>query len=251
MYYISTLLRIKKLWRGGLSDRLEESPEEYIQNLVEVFREVRNLLTEDGTLWVNIGDSYYNYRPGKGQGLVKQTVSKFYRVSGESTQSKGVVPDIALPSLINLEEVGENQKEYALVWDQISGVAPLPLPEKKALSVKRLENLHLERRIQDPNLKSIIERIQLSKAISENDVFSLNLKERKDQSVNWDNALFSIENDRRLSIGEEIFDTVDEWKAFNDQLNSDDPDRPKSESDPLLFETSRILADYISLNERS
>ena len=53
----------------------EESPEEYIQNLVKVFREVRNLLTEDGTLWLNIGDSYYNYRPGKGQALVKQTVS--------------------------------------------------------------------------------------------------------------------------------------------------------------------------------
>ena len=53
----------------------EESPEEYIQNLVKVFREVRNLLAEDGTLWLNIGDSYYNYRPGKGQALVKQTVS--------------------------------------------------------------------------------------------------------------------------------------------------------------------------------
>ena len=53
----------------------EESPEEYIQNLVEVFREVRKILTDDGTLWLNIGDSYYNYRPGKGQGLVKQTVS--------------------------------------------------------------------------------------------------------------------------------------------------------------------------------
>jgi len=53
----------------------EESPEEYIQKLVKVFREVRNLLTEDGTLWLNIGDSYYNYRPGKGQALVKQTVS--------------------------------------------------------------------------------------------------------------------------------------------------------------------------------
>lgn len=53
----------------------EESPSEYIQRLVEVFREVRNNLTEDGTLWLNIGDSYYNYRPGKGQGLVKQTVS--------------------------------------------------------------------------------------------------------------------------------------------------------------------------------
>ena len=54
---------------------LEESPEEYIQKLVKVFREVRNNLTEDGTLWVNIGDSYYNYRPGKGQSLVKQSVS--------------------------------------------------------------------------------------------------------------------------------------------------------------------------------
>ena len=54
---------------------LEQSPEEYIENLVKVFREVRNLLTDDGTLWLNIGDSYYNYRPGKGQALVKQTVS--------------------------------------------------------------------------------------------------------------------------------------------------------------------------------
>ena len=53
----------------------EETPEEYISNLVEVFREVRNVLTDDGTLWVNIGDSYYNYRPGKGQALNKQTVA--------------------------------------------------------------------------------------------------------------------------------------------------------------------------------
>ena len=55
---------------------LEESPEEYIQKLVEVFQEVRNNLTDDGTLWLNIGDSYYNYRPGKGQALNKQSVSK-------------------------------------------------------------------------------------------------------------------------------------------------------------------------------
>ena len=53
----------------------EESPSEYIQKLVKVFREVRNNLTEDGTLWLNMGDSYYNYRPGKGQALVKQTVA--------------------------------------------------------------------------------------------------------------------------------------------------------------------------------
>ena len=54
----------------------EDTPEEYIQNLVNIFRSVRNCLTDDGTLWVNIGDSYYNYRPGKGQALVKQSVIK-------------------------------------------------------------------------------------------------------------------------------------------------------------------------------
>ena len=54
---------------------LEETPEEYIDQLVNVFKEVRNVLTDDGTCWVNLGDSYYNYRPGKGQGLPKQSVS--------------------------------------------------------------------------------------------------------------------------------------------------------------------------------
>ena len=53
---------------------LEQSPEEYIQEMVNVFRLVRDNLTDDGTLWLNIGDSYYNYRPGKG-GLPQQTVS--------------------------------------------------------------------------------------------------------------------------------------------------------------------------------
>ena len=55
---------------------LEETPEEYIDNLVSVFRSVRDSLTDDGTCWVNLGDSYYNYRPGKGQSYPKQTVSK-------------------------------------------------------------------------------------------------------------------------------------------------------------------------------
>ena len=51
----------------------EQTPEQYVEEMVKVFREVRNILTDDGTLWVNIGDSYYNYRPGKA--YVKQTVA--------------------------------------------------------------------------------------------------------------------------------------------------------------------------------
>jgi len=60
---------------GGEENQIgqEQSPEEYIEQMVQVFREVRNVLTDDGTCWVNMGDSYYNYRPGKA--YVKQTVA--------------------------------------------------------------------------------------------------------------------------------------------------------------------------------
>lgn len=53
----------------------EQTPKEFIDNLVEVFSCVWDVLADDGTLWVNLGDSYYNYRPGKGQALNKQTVA--------------------------------------------------------------------------------------------------------------------------------------------------------------------------------
>jgi len=61
---------------GGEASQIgmEQTPEEYIQQLVEVFRLVRDNLTDDGTLWVNIGDSYYNYRSDGN--YPKQTVSK-------------------------------------------------------------------------------------------------------------------------------------------------------------------------------
>lgn len=53
----------------------EQTPQEFIDNLVEVFACVWDILADDGTLWVNLGDSYYNYRPGKGQALSKQSVA--------------------------------------------------------------------------------------------------------------------------------------------------------------------------------
>jgi len=54
---------------------LEQTPEDFVAEMVAVFRGVHRVLRDDGTLWLNLGDSYYNYRPGKGQALVKQSVS--------------------------------------------------------------------------------------------------------------------------------------------------------------------------------
>jgi DNA modification methylase len=54
---------------------LEQTVSEYVANIVDVFADVWNILEDNGTVWLNLGDSYYNYRPGKGQALNKQTVS--------------------------------------------------------------------------------------------------------------------------------------------------------------------------------
>ena len=51
---------------------LEETPEEFIDNMVAVFSEVKRCLRDDGTLWLNLGDSYYNYRPGSGQSIARK-----------------------------------------------------------------------------------------------------------------------------------------------------------------------------------
>jgi len=67
----------------------EQTPEKFIENLVNVFKEVKNVLTDDGTLWVNLGDSYYNYRPGKGQTYPKQSVSKTNQDLPESSAKRG------------------------------------------------------------------------------------------------------------------------------------------------------------------
>ena len=62
---------------GGEDNQIghEDTPEEFISNLVNIFSKVKDCLADDCTLWLNMGDSYYNYRPGKGQALVKQTVA--------------------------------------------------------------------------------------------------------------------------------------------------------------------------------
>ena len=74
---------------GGEKNQIgqEESPEEYVKQMVEVFRLVRDVLTDDGTLWLNIGDSYYNYRSDGN--YPKQTVSKTRQDLPQNTPVRG------------------------------------------------------------------------------------------------------------------------------------------------------------------
>ena len=74
---------------GGEDNQIgmEQSPEDYVNEMVQVFREVRDVLTDDGVLWLNIGDSYYNYRSDGN--YPKQSVSKTRQDLPKSTPVRG------------------------------------------------------------------------------------------------------------------------------------------------------------------
>ena len=67
----------------------EQTPKEFIDNLVEVFACVWDVLEDDGTLWVNLGDSYYNYRPGKGQRVVANSIASQKASEFEHSAKRG------------------------------------------------------------------------------------------------------------------------------------------------------------------
>lgn len=75
-----------------------------------------------GTVQTVVDLNPYLFLPkGENAGQLKITIAKFYRVNGSSTQIKGVIPDVALPSLYASKEFGEDESPYALPWDQIKG----------------------------------------------------------------------------------------------------------------------------------
>ena len=56
---------------------------------------------------------------GTDNGQLTLTIGKYYRVTGESTQHRGVIPDIELPSMVDTATVGESTRDTALPWDRI------------------------------------------------------------------------------------------------------------------------------------
>jgi carboxyl-terminal processing protease len=192
-------------------------------------------------------------------GQLKMTVSKFYRVSGDSTQHRGILPDISFPSVHDLDEVGESHQDNALPWDSIHRVPHQTKDELKAF-IGPLTESHLERRKEDPDFASLIERIELSDKWAREISLSLNLEQRRIRSESWDLGLFEIENRRLLAKGQEPFATLEAWRnsdEINEENESDLPEEQAQlqeeeeeeanipETDPLLFEAGRILGQQI------
>ena len=164
---------------------------------------------------------------GLSSGQLKLTVSKFYRVSGDSTQHRGVVPDIEFPSLYDKQEVGESQQDNALPWDNIHSVPFKPLAGVKQF-VPLLDAEHKLRISQDPDFLHLVNTLELSNSWDADKAVSLNIEKRRARSSDWDTQRFLLENKRRKLKGLELYADQKAWK--NDNKDSDD-DATDVESD--------------------
>ncbi len=178
------------------------------------------------------------------QGQLKLTESKFYRVSGNSTQHLGVVPDVELPSFYDKDEVGESADKHALPWDQITAV-PHRRYNFTDVPLETLKERHSYRQQKDPDLVFLNEELELMRERRGEKTISLNETVRRQEMAENEQALLNVENRRRIAKGLEVYPSVEKWQEIRDPA---DPDtRDLSERDPLLYETGNILADYLSL----
>ncbi|MBT6422763.1 MAG: carboxy terminal-processing peptidase [Porticoccaceae bacterium] len=176
---------------------------------------------------------------GLSSGQLKLTISKFYRVSGDSTQHRGVLPDIAFPSAYDPEEVGESQQDNVLPWDSIHRV-PHKFDDSLTPYLDTLTNAHQQRIQKDPDFIHLFERVDLSDSWSAEAELSLNLSERRARSEAWDKALFSLDNKRLKAKGLKPNSNIETWKEDR-EIDEDDI----AISDPILFEAGQILGNQI------
>ncbi|MGH8556578.1 MAG: carboxy terminal-processing peptidase [Methylococcales bacterium] len=175
-------------------------------------------------------------------GQLKLTQSKFYRISGASTQNRGVIPDVALPSLFDNTEIGESTMPNALPWDTISTVS---YPKYGDISqwLGEVRKRHETRSKGSSEFEYLLEKKKLQDEMKQKSRLSLNESIRKMELNHSDSALLKLENKRRVAAGKkELKDLAELEEKEPDATNEIDRE------DPLLQESAQILNDYIDLS---
>ena len=175
-------------------------------------------------------------------GQIKFTESKFYRVSGSSTQNLGVEPDIALPSLFNTEELGESSLDRALGHDTIPKTSFKNFNRVKTF-IGPLREQSLER-IKKSALFSSVETRKKWQEDNEIEFLDLNLETRINQKNKIEGFLLSNENALRESLDLPTYNT---YKEFMER--EDDPDFLDIDEE-ILGEAANILLDLIEIKEK-
>lgn len=168
---------------------------------------------------------------GADLGSIHYTIAKFYRINGGSTQLKGVTPDIAMPTLIDVTEFGEKTEPNALNWDKI---APSKYQKYSDPSffVKDLMALHEKRISSDPVFKVIQSERDRYYKLKNSKTLTLNFEERKKMFDEDEKITLKNTNIRLKAMHKKEVKSV---KDLPDDFEYDDP---------ILQETVNITSDY-------
>ncbi|MFZ3183199.1 MAG: carboxy terminal-processing peptidase [Pseudomonas sp.] len=176
-------------------------------------------------------------------GELKLTLAKFYRVSGQSTQHQGVLPDIEYPAIVDTKQIGESALPAAMPWDSIRpAIKPEVDPFKPFLA--ELKARHEARTAKAPDFVFTRDSLALAQQLMHETTVSLNETKRRAQHADIEGKQLVMENTRRKAKGEE---QLKELKKVDEDAAPTEEPKTKPEDDAYLSETGLILLDYLGL----
>jgi len=181
----------------------------------------------------------YALGPDPGFGQLTVTIGKYYRVTGESTQHRGVQPDISMPTAISTEEVGESTRESALPWDRIRPV-DFGKASQWAQAVPALAQSHERRIADDADFKSLLADLDSFERVRTQKKLSLNLKTRAAEREQLERDRLARENARRAAHG------MQPIEKLADLTGSDAPDAVLAEAAEIAADLSSVSGPYLT-----
>ena len=178
-------------------------------------------------------------------GELKLTIAKFYRVSGQSTQHQGVLPDIDYPAVVDTKQIGESALPDSMPWDTIAP-AVTGLSNPFANYLPELVKRHDVRVQKDPDFIFARERLKLAQELAADTTVSLDEKKRRAEQTALDERQLAMENQRRKGKGEA---PLKELKKIDEDNPAIDDDKTKPQDDAYLMESGHVLLDYLDLSQ--
>ena len=172
--------------------------------------------------------------PNAGFGQLTVTIGKYYRVTGDSVQNRGVLPEVSLPSLISPTEVGESTRDSALPWDRIRSVDFEPQHGLNG-ELAPIEHAHDLRMKSDPDLRAFEGDAAAVDKLRAEKTTSLNLAVRKAERTRLDAERLDRINARRSAHGDAPLKSLEDVN-------------PDNEPDANLDESAEIVADLVTVD---
>jgi carboxyl-terminal processing protease len=169
-------------------------------------------------------------------GQLNLTIAKFYRITGNSTQHKGVTPDIMFPSVIPLDKYGEDTEPSAMPFDVIKKSDYTKVGDF-GMVIPQLRKLHEQRMAASDSYKYLLEDIGNFKKHDTDKSVTLNEAKLKEQRDVDEKKNFEKENLRRVALGLPAL-TKGQTKPRGEDL------------DFLKREAGQVLTDYITLDNK-